>query len=100
MGLWTYLKAQVEAVVKSNGTRSITGTNLQSTLETVIDGVGALQLKGVALTTTEPGTPDGACMYLASVKGTYTNFSNLTVTEDVCFLCWDGTSWIKIGLTL
>ena len=99
MGLWIYLKSQVESVIKTNSKRSISGTTLQGTLETMIDGLGALQLKGVASTTTNPGTPDGACMYLCGGKGTYTNFSGLVVTEDVCFLSWDGTSWTKMGLT-
>ena len=72
---WNDLKAAVAAVIRTNGTQSITGALLQSTLNSIIDQVGANStFKGVATPPTNPGTPDGPVFYLAVEEGVYSNF--------------------------
>lgn len=52
---------------------------------------------GIATPTTGPGTPDAKVFYIANGKGTYTNFSGVSVTEDdVVVLYWD-SSWHKVS---
>ena len=96
---WDDLKAAVAAVINTNGTQSITGAVLQSTLNSIIDQVGAnLTFKGVATTSTNPGTPDGPTFYLAYQSGTYSNFGALVVSPgEMGILEYiPGTGW---GLT-
>jgi hypothetical protein len=100
MSLYTYLKNQISLVVKNNGVRAITGDKLQTELFRLIDGVGGLELIGVANLSTTPNTPDKPVMYLAGLKGTYSNFGGIVVSEDICFLCWNGTIWYKVGMNL
>ena len=64
---WNDLKAAVAAVIRTNGTQSITGALLQSTLNSIIDQVGAnATFKGVATPATTPGIPDGDLFYIAT----------------------------------
>ena len=52
---------------------------------------------GVAIPSTDPGTPDAKVFYIANGKGTYTNFGSLEVTEDdVVVFYWD-TLWHKVS---
>ncbi len=74
---WNDLKAAVAARVRTNGTQSITGALLQSTLNSIIDQVGAnTTFKGIAVSSTSPGIPDGPVFYLASDPGMYANFGD------------------------
>ena len=76
MANWTALKAAVAAVIKTNGNKEITGAVLQTILNSIISNVGAnATYKGVAITTTTPGTPDGNEWYFAANSGTYSNFN-------------------------
>lgn len=77
---WTDLKAAIAAVIKTNGTQAITGALLQSSLNSIIDQVGANStFKGVAVPSTVPGTPDGPQFYLASDPGVYSNFNGIAI---------------------
>lgn len=79
---WSDLKAAIAAVIKTNGNNEITGAILQATLNTIVDTVGEnASYKGYAITSTNPGTPDGVQFYLASEKGVYANFDALEITE-------------------
>lgn len=50
---------------------------------------------GMAVPTTNPGTPDQNVFYVASTAGTYTNFGGLTVADgEVAILRYNG-SWTK-----
>ena len=51
------------------------------------------QFRGIAIPSTNPGTPDGPVFYIASEPGTYVNFGSLTV-EEVTVLEWQG-NWVK-----
>ena len=73
---WTDLKAAVAAVIKTNGNQEITGSLLQSTLNSIIDQVGEQTplIKGRLFLPRTPGTPDALVFYIASTQGTYANF--------------------------
>lgn len=79
MANYTDLKAAIVAVIKANGNNEITGTILQSTLLSIVNSVGVnATFKGVANSTTNPGTPDQNVFYIARTPGEYVNFG-LTV---------------------
>lgn len=80
MANYSSLKSTIESVVRTNGEGAITGANMQSTLKTMIDSLGAkYQIVGVATASTNPGTPDYNVAYIAvtgSSTVTFTNFRN------------------------
>lgn len=97
MANYSTLKAAVADVVKANGTRAITGANLQAVLLSIINSVGGggYIFKGVATPSTNAGTPDENVFYIASQQGTYVNFGNIVLTADeVAVLKYNG-SWTK-----
>lgn len=69
----------------------------QRQFEDLIDSMvsDGFAFMGIAVPTTNPGTPDQKMFYIANGKGTYTNFGGINVTEDeVVVLYWD-TTWHK-----
>lgn len=97
---WTDLKAAVSAVIKTNGNQEITGSVLQSTLNSIIDQVGAnASYKGVAIPSTIPGTPDGPLFYIASTPGTYANFGGVVIEKySLNILNYSGGSWAIVKI--
>lgn len=95
---WNDLKSAVAAVIQTNGTQAITGALLQSTLNSIIDQVGAnASYKGIAIPSTTPGTPDGVEFYLASQSGTYSNFSGYVHKGDSLILFTNTSgSWVAV----
>lgn len=80
MANYTSLKDAVAQVIKTNGNQEITGAILQSTLLSIVNGIGVNRtFAGIATPTTAPGTPDANIFYLASTAGSYVNFDNITV---------------------
>jgi len=100
MGNWTALKAAVAAIVKTNGNNEITGQMLQDTLFGVIDNLGLnSQYKGIAIPSTNPGTPDNKVYYFANEIGTYANFGGIVISNNgLNILAYDGTTWGKINI--
>lgn len=96
MANYATLKSAIEDNIKQNGTGAITGPVMQSALLVMINSLGAgYQFMGVATPSTNPGTPDYRCFYLASTPGTYNNLGGLVVNEgEVAILKWD-ESWSK-----
>ena len=73
---WESLKAGVAAVVRENNNKEITGTNLNSVLNSIINTVGAnATFVGVASPNTSAINPDGPVFYIASQAGTYSSFT-------------------------
>ena len=96
MANWSDLKASVASIIKTNGSQQITGQLLQDVLNSIISNVGKdCAFAGIAIPTTNPGTPDGNVFYLATTAGTYSNFNGITIEagEAVIFE-WRG-SWVK-----
>lgn len=101
MANYATLKAVVQAVVKTNGNAEITGANMQSTLLSIINSVGAgYQFMGVATTSTSPGTPDYNVFYIAPA-GTYSNFGTLYTVPvgSVGLFIYNG-SWTTTSVAL
>lgn len=96
MAFYTYLKGLIANVVKNNGKGSITGDLLQQELFRLLDGLTCFKFVGLANSRTIPSPGDEPLMYLASEKGVFEGFDNIEVNEDICFLCWSGSSWVKI----
>lgn len=96
MANYTSLKDAIAQVVKTNGNQEITGAILQSTLLSIVNGIGVNRtFAGIATPTTVPGTPDANVFYLAAQPGAYVNFgSNAVVTDTVqVFYNNAGNTW-------
>ena len=96
MAKYSAIKALVNAYIKRNGKKEITGSILNSVLTATIDSLGKYyQFAGYAMPTDNPGTPDQNVCYLAGEPGIYTDFGNIIIlNEEVALLFWDGT-WQK-----
>lgn len=93
MAQYATLKAAIDAVIKANGQKEITGTVLNEVLTSMVNSLGAnYQLAGVATPSTNPGTPDQNVFYLAFEAGTYTNFNATVLSDGISILMWNG-SW-------
>lgn len=92
--MWDNLKASIASVVRTNNNQEITGANLQSVLNTIVNSIGAnATFAGVATPSTSPGTPDGPVFWIAG-PGTYSNFGQLTVVGDTLgVFVWLNSAW-------
>ena len=80
MANWSTLKAAIAQIIKTNNNQEITGANMQSVLNNIIDNVGEnATYADIATPSTNPGVPDGNVFYIASEAGTYSNFNNLVL---------------------
>lgn len=92
--MWDNLKASIASVVRTNNNQEITGANLQSVLNTIVNTVGAnATFAGIAVPSTNPGTPDGPVFYIACEPGVYSNF-NLTLVDGLYILENKTGSWV------
>lgn len=96
MAQYNAIKAAVNAYIKANGRKEITGQILNSVLNASIDSLGKyFQFAGEARPDTDPGTPDQNVTYLAGTAGTYTEFGGITLDpQEIALLMWDG-EWVK-----
>ena len=96
MANWSTLKAAIAQIIKTNNNQEITGANMQSVLNNIIDNVGENStFAGIATPSTNPGAPDGNVFYLATEAGTYSNFSGIKIASgEAVILEWRG-SWAK-----
>lgn len=96
MAKYSAVKATVNAYIKQNGRKEITGKVLNAVLNATIDSLGKyFQFAGGALPTDNPGTPDQNVCYLAGEPGVYTNFGGIAIeNEEVALLFWNG-EWTK-----
>ena len=87
------LKDAVAAVVKTNGTREITGQTMQDVLLSIINSIGKNRtFAGIAKPTTNPGTPDENVFYIATQTGIYANFGGAKVYNTLTIITNDKTS--------
>lgn len=96
MAKWSDLKAAIAQIIKTNNNQEITGANMQSVLNNIIDNVGKNStFAGIATPATNPGAPDGNVFYLAVAPGVYSNFGGIQIVdEEAVILEWRG-SWVK-----
>lgn len=94
MANYAVLKAAINAVIKTNGNKEITGQVLNQTLMAIVDSLGEnYQFAGVAVPSTNPGTPDQNIFYLATQAGTYTNFGATVLPAGISMLEWKNNTW-------
>ena len=97
MANWSDLKAAVAKVIKTNGNQEITGRLLQNVLNNIISNVGEnASFAGVAIPSTNPGTPDGNVFYIASESGTYSNFGGIVNNGECLILKKNEDSWVSV----
>lgn len=100
MANWSILKSAIADAIKTNGSQEITGQVLQNILKSIVSSVGEnATFAGVALPSTNPGTPDGPVFYLAIEVGEYSNFG-LSVDAGVEIFINNGSSsseWKKLS---
>lgn len=100
---YNVLKQSIAAVIKANGNEEITGDLLQQVLIAMVDVLGAgYQFAGLAVPTTNPGTPDAKMFYIATQAGTYSNFGSpapVLTGEQVAILRFS-TSWTAVVLDI
>ena len=101
MANYATLKAAVQAVVKTNGNKEITGANLQTVLLSVINSLGAgYQFMGVATPSTDAGSPDNNVAYIGAA-GTYANFgSSITIPVGSIGVFKYNGSWTREAIEL
>lgn len=102
MANYSQLKAAIADVIKTNGTKAITGQVLQDTLNSMVSVLGAnYQFAGVATPSTNPGTPDQNVFYFATQVGVYTNFGGITLEKHALFIFyWNGVWNVNDSLGL
>lgn len=100
--MWNNLKASIASVVKTNNNQEITGANLQSVLNAIVNSVGAnATFVDVATFNTSPGTPDGPVFYIAAEKGIYPNFGNTEIEDGkIAIFLWNGSTWLYKKITI
>lgn len=96
MANYANLKSDIAGVIRTNNNEEITGDILQEQLFNMVGELGAgYQYMGIAIPTTNPGSPDANVFYIASTAGTYTNFGGAVVADgEVAVLKYNGT-WTK-----
>lgn len=98
MAEYATLKATIDAYIKQNGVKAITGPILNAVLTAMVGSLGrGYQFMGWATTHGNPGTPDQNVFYIATLPGTYANYGGETVADgEIYFFLWDGewTSFI------
>ena len=96
MANWSTLKAAIAQIIKTNNNQEITGANMQSVLNNIIDNVGEnATFAGIATPATNPGAPDGPVFYLATQAGTYSNFGGIVNNGECLILKKNEDSWVS-----
>lgn len=94
MANWSSLKAAIAEVVKTNGNQEITGANMQSVLNNIVNSVGEnATFAGIATPSTNPGVPDGRIFYIATEKGVYANFGGNELQAGISILLYRSNTW-------
>ena len=91
------LTALINAYIKQNGVKAITGQILNGVLRGMVSALGkGYTVAGEASPTTDPGTMTGPVAYIAHTAGTYEHFGNLVVAQgEVAMLIYDEAVWRK-----
>ena len=98
MANYNALEALINAYIKQNGVKAITGQVLNGVLRGMVSalGKGWTIAEGDARPDTDPGTMTGPVAYVAHTAGTYTNFGGLVVNEgEVALLKYNEQTWTK-----
>lgn len=97
MSKFTQLIASIKNVIKQNNTQDITGISLQNVLVSMVNSIGAYAtFAGIASPSTNPGTIDGNVFFIAYQDGTYSNFGNITLKNEVAIIQNTTGTWTKV----
>jgi hypothetical protein len=100
MGGYNDLKTAITALIRTNDNQEITGATLQSALLSIINTIGQGSVfKGVATTSTNPGSPDADVFYIAGRPGYYPNF-NLELTAGLHVIENKSGTWVNTEIAL
>lgn len=101
MANYATLKTAIQQVVRTNGNNEITGALLQQSLLAMVDSLGAFfQFAGVAVPSTNPGTPDQNIFYIAGTAGTYSNIGGFVLNDgEFGVFLYNGT-WQKYSFPI
>lgn len=92
MANYSTLKASVNAYIKANGVRAITGPVLNGILTQMINTLGdGARYGGIATPSGNPGAHDNVVFFAATAAGTYTNYGGFTLDgTSLHFFVYDG----------
>lgn len=94
MAQYATLKATIDAYIRQNGVKAITGPVLNGVLNAMVDSLGnGFLFAGEALPNGDPGTPDQNVVRYATQAGTYTNYGGYVHDgKHLVWFVWHG-SW-------
>ena len=94
MANYDTLKATIDAFIRANGVKAITGPVLNGVLRAMVDSLGnGFLFAGEALPNGDPGTPDQNVVRYATQAGTYTNYGGYVHDgKHLVWFVWHG-SW-------
>lgn len=94
MANYDTLKATIDAYIRANGVKAITGPVLNGVLRAMVDSLGnGFLFAGEALPNGDPGTPDQNVVRYATQAGTYTNYGGYVHDgKHLVWFVWHG-SW-------
>lgn len=94
MANYTTLKASVNAYIKANGVRAITGPVLNGILTQMINTLGdGARYGGIATPSGNPGTHDNVVFFLATTAGTYTNYGGAVLDGSTLHILYYDSTW-------
>ena len=96
MANYQLLKADIDEKVYQNGRQEISGANLNSVLNKMVDSLGKGFQFGGLVSPADPFTAgDEKMAFLASEAGRYPSFGNFSIVDgELALFIWDGT-WKK-----
>lgn len=90
------VKKYVDGIASKTDASILSLNEGMAALQSLIDILNSgYQFMGEATPTTNPGTPEQKIFYLASQDGTYPNFDNIAIENEVAILSYD-TTWHKL----
>ena len=91
------LHALINAYIKKNGVKAITGQILNGVLSGMVNALGkGFTVAGAATPETDPGTMTGPLAYIAYTAGTYPHFGGLVVEQgEVAMFMFNENEWTK-----
>jgi len=96
MANWQNVLTEIDNSIIDNNDELITAGVLRPVLKSMVQNVGMFYpYAGKATPGLDPGEPNGKCCYLATAKGLYPNFGNITITGEFAFLVWNTIEWSK-----
>lgn len=89
---YAVLKTYIDTYIKENGNEEITGDILNAVLKRMTDDLGDYRFSGVIVPSSiAPQVTDINRWFITSTNGTYTNFGDIEVLDELAIITFDGT---------